>query len=234
METRRNGDDPGGAAVDLLAAVRSRGPIRGRVRLGVGAVVVLAILALVVAVVIAIARGGGTASVVPSVSLTATRDPSSPTGAGARATPSAVYVHVLGAVAAPGLYPLSAGARVVDAIAAAGGFTDEANPAGVNLARPVADGEQLRVPTQGEEVSDAAAPGVGPGADGAPAAGAKVNLNSATSEQLQTLPRVGPALAGRILAWRAANGRFASVDDLLNVSGIGEKTIEALRDLVTT
>jgi competence protein ComEA len=236
MESTRDGDEGSRAGRDALAALSARTPIRARVRLGVGAVVVLAIGALVVAVVIAIARGGGAPSVVPSVSITAERG--SRAAATNDATPSATFVHVLGAVAKPGLYPLSTGARVVDAIAAAGGFTEQANPAGVNLARPVADGEQLLVPAVGEPIPEPAGQGgaaggvAGAGSGGG--VGGTVNLNTASSEQLQTLPRVGPALAGRIIAWRTANGRFASVDDLLNVSGIGEKTLEGLRELVTT
>lgn len=140
-----------------------------------------------------------------------------------------LYVHVHGAVVSPGLYRLDADARVVDAIASAGGFTDSADRAGVNLARPVADGEQLFVPEPGQEPPA--------GADGgsettAPEGEGTVDLNTADAAALDTLPRVGPALAERIIAWREENGRFTSVEDLLAVSGIGEKMLEALRDRV--
>lgn len=135
---------------------------------------------------------------------------------------STILVHVLGAVAAPGLYELRDGDRVVDAIAAAGGFASGADEAGVNLARPVSDGEQLYVPAVGE------APALG-----AAVSDGRVNLNTADQAALETLPRVGPALAARIIQWRQANGRFSTVEDLLNVSGIGEKTFAGLRELVT-
>ena len=143
-----------------------------------------------------------------------------------------LLVHVLGAVVRPGLVELAAGARVVDAVAAAGGFTAEADPAGVNLARPVVDGEQLVVLAIGQ-VPPPAAGGGAPGS-GQAAADEVVHLNTADVAALDTLPRIGPALAQRIIDWREANGRFSSVDDLLAVTGIGQKTLDGLRDLVTT
>lgn len=140
------------------------------------------------------------------------------------ARPPIVYVHVFGAVASPGLYRLEEGARVVDVIAAAGGLIAEADETAINLARPLADGEQLRVPAVGEE--PAAAEATDPG-DG------RVNLNTADIPALDTLPRVGPAIAQRIIDWRETNGAFTSVEDLLSVPGIGEKMLAGLRDLVT-
>ncbi|HEY5221551.1 MAG TPA: helix-hairpin-helix domain-containing protein [Microbacteriaceae bacterium] len=221
-----------------------------RLRLGIGAAAVLVIGALVVTVVISLlAPGNGNQSVAAVTAQTgqgastggpaggSTGDPAGdPTGA---ARPGVVYVHVLGAVNRAGLYQLSTGARVVDAVAAAGGFTADANPGGVNLARPLADGEQLVVPKVGEpipgEESGGGAPGVGAagGSGAGVGAGGKVNLNTAGEAELQTLPHVGPALASRILQWRKDNGRFSTVDDLLAVSGIGAKTFESLKDLVT-
>ncbi len=142
------------------------------------------------------------------------------------AEPAVLYVHVFGAVAQPGLYRLPEGARVVDVFAAAGGLLSEADTAAVNLARLLADGEQLYVPAVGESpVVDP--PGAGPPGDG------RVNLNTADAADLDTLPRIGPAMAERILSWREENGRFTSVEDLLAVPGIGEKMLEGLRDLVT-
>jgi competence protein ComEA len=146
-----------------------------------------------------------------------------PTGTAAAATGSAIYVHILGAVARPGLYELRDGDRAVDAVAAAGGFLETADQAQLNLARFVVDGEQIVVPAVGE--TPPAAPGT--------TAGGLVNINTADAATLETLPRVGPALAERIIDWREANGRFATVDDLKNVSGIGDKTFEGLRELVT-
>ena len=135
----------------------------------------------------------------------------------------AIYVHILGQVAHPGLYALRDGDRGVDIVAAAGGFTAEADPAGINLARFLSDGEQIYVPAVGEVVAGAA----GGAADGT------VNLNTADAAALDTLPRIGPALAERILAWREKNGPFAAVEDLLDVPGIGEAILDGLRDLVT-
>ena len=131
-----------------------------------------------------------------------------------------IYVHVLGAVLAPGLYELSEGDRAVDAVAAAGGFAEGADQTQLNLARLLVDGEQIVVPLMGE-------------APPAPASDGRVNLNTADQAQLETLPRVGPALAQRILDWREANGRFSAVEDLLSITGIGDKTFDGLKDLVT-
>nr|WP_211160500.1 ComEA family DNA-binding protein [Microbacterium sp. MF43] len=139
------------------------------------------------------------------------------------ATPAPLYAHVSGAVVSPGLYVLDAGARVVDAVAAAGGFARDADQAAVNLARPVTDGEQLHVPRAGEASAAAAA--------GDSSAGL-IDLNAADAVTLETLPRVGPALAQRIIEWRDANGRFTAIEDLLAVPGIGDKMLDSLRDLV--
>ncbi|MEU1970499.1 ComEA family DNA-binding protein [Microbacterium sp. NPDC019599] len=189
-------------------------PVRDRRRLGLGAAVVVVLAALAITVGIGILRGVGAPVEDVPVSDRAERD----------AAPAAsLYVHVSGAVAAPGLYVLGESARVVDAIAAAGGFTPEADRAAVNLARPLGDGEQLVVPVQGE-----APPG-----EAAAQTDGRVNLNTADATALDTLPRIGPAMAQRIIAWREENGRFTSVEDLLAVPGIGDKMLEALRDLVS-
>ncbi|MBM7410725.1 competence protein ComEA [Clavibacter michiganensis] len=144
-----------------------------------------------------------------------------------------IYVHVVGAVASPGLYPLAPGSRVVDALAAAHGFAAGADTAGVNLARVLSDGEQLVVPRQGEAPTASAAPaGSAGGVAGSASPSAPVDLNTATAEQLETLPRVGPSLAARIIAWRSAHGRFARVADLGRVPGIGDRTLASLTPLV--
>lgn len=137
-----------------------------------------------------------------------------------------LYVHVSGAVREPGLYVLRAEARIVDAVAAAGGFAEGADEGAVNLARAVSDGEQVVVPVLGAAV----VPGLS--AEAAPGGG-RIDLNTATEADLDTLPRIGPAMASRIVEWREDNGRFTSVEDLLAVPGIGEKMLEALRELVT-
>ena len=147
------------------------------------------------------------------------------------ASPAVVLVHVAGAVRRPGLVELPTGARVADAVAAAGGVTAAGNPASVNLARTVVDGEQVVVARRGEEVVPLPGP---PSAGTAPgAAGALIDLNTATLEQLDGLPGIGPVLAQRILDWRTANGRFSVVEELGEVSGIGEATLADLRPLVT-
>ncbi|MFT4838064.1 MAG: competence protein ComEA [Nonlabens sp.] len=144
-----------------------------------------------------------------------------------------VVVHVAGAVAAPGLVVLSAGARVADAVAAAGGATADAATAGLNLARRLVDGEQVWVPT-GAEV----AAGLAPAAAAMRSASAgqlpdgRVDLNWADATMLETLPGVGPVLAGRIIAYRDTNGPFGDASQLRSVPGIGEATWLQLRDLV--
>ncbi len=146
-------------------------------------------------------------------------------------------MHVVGAVAAPGVVELPAGSRVTDAVTAAGSATDDADLAALNLARLVLDGEQVYVPRAGEEVPGGSAgpapPGTTvPGPAEGDAAG-PVDLNTATATELDTLPGVGPSIAQRILDWRDLNGPFRTVDDLDEVSGIGPATLERLRPLVT-
>jgi competence protein ComEA len=137
-----------------------------------------------------------------------------------------VVVHVVGAVRRPGLYRLRDGDRVADAVRRAGGSTRRADLAGVNLAAPVADGSQIVVPRRAVAgVPAAAGPAVGPPA--------KVSLASATLEQLDALPGVGPVTAQKILDYRQQHGAFRSVDDLDAVPGIGPARVEQLRDLVT-
>lgn len=138
-----------------------------------------------------------------------------------------LVVHVVGAVREPGLYKLREGSRVDDAIQRAGGPKPKAALELVNLASPVADGQQVVVPLRGS--GGATVPG-SPGAAGA--TGGVVHLNSATLEELDTLPGVGPVTAQKILDYRTANGAFSSVDELDAVPGIGPATLEELRPLV--
>lgn len=151
-------------------------------------------------------------------------------------------VHVLGAVASPGVYELGPDARVVDAIAAAGGLADDADTAQINLARPAVDGEQIYVPKVGETPPEApgvaAEPGTNDGANGGAngsgaGSGGLVNLNTASAAALETLPRIGPAMAQRIIDYRDANGGFSAIEELKEVSGIGDATFEQLEPLVT-
>ena len=138
-----------------------------------------------------------------------------------------VTVHVAGAVREPGVYRLRGGRRVDDAVQRAGGATAKADLSAVNLAAPLEDGRQILVPVR-VEAGTASAPGAAPGA-----APAKVNLNTATAEQLDTLAGFGPATAAKILAHREQHGAFGSVEELADVPGIGERRLAALRELVT-
>ena len=247
--------DPLVAALDRLApSAQRRAP--ARVRIGVGAAVVLLIAALATAVVVSAlgqqaghqvvspaepTAGAGAGPGAGSASDGAGTEPA-PNSSGATAASGAlIFVHVLGAVRRPGLFELSTGARVMDAVAAAGGLTETADPAGTNLARKLSDGEQLYLPQLGE-VPAGPPPGAGPsgGAGGAGGGAADpggpaalVNLNTAMLADLDTLPRIGPAMAQRILDFREANGPFAAIEDLRNVTGIGEKTFAGLSGLIT-
>jgi competence protein ComEA len=228
-----------------------------RWRIGVGAVVVAVVVLLGVGVVVSavssaddagaltVSAQGAAGAPGPSGSsggatASASSGPSSGAGstsalgsgsAGQASTASGastVFVHILGQVVKPGLYQIPRGSRAVDAVSAAGGFTPKADQASLNLAAPVVDGEQLVVVAVGE----APAPVVS-AAGGGPAPAGPVDLNTADATALENLPGVGPATAQAILDWRQQNGRFQSVDDLLDVTGIGDKKLERMRDAVT-
>ncbi|HEU5222979.1 MAG TPA: ComEA family DNA-binding protein [Candidatus Lumbricidophila sp.] len=205
-------DDPF-AAVGSVSRRSSTGA-----RIATGGAVVLFIGAVGVAGVIAwgsssagsveVGPGGAGASSAPAIAHTAPR----------------LLVHVLGEVVRPGLVELAPGARVVDAIAAAGGFTQAAHRGTMNLARPVADGEQLNVLAVG--AAPAAAGGGGGASDGL------VHLNSAGLADLDTLPRIGPTIAQRILDWREKHGPFTSIDQLREIPGIGDALFAGVVDRV--
>lgn len=165
------------------------------------------------------------------------------TASGAEAKPPAIYVHVSGAVASPGVYSLAAGARVVDAVELAGPLP-EADIQALNLAAPLIDGQKIVVPRAGEAPAGTgvSGPGLGgpvaPGLAGGgqlafPGTGSKVNINTASQAELETLPGIGPSLAQRIIDYRTRNGPFRAPEDLKNVSGIGDKRFEQLKDLIT-
>ncbi len=154
-------------------------------------------------------------------------------GSGASGAPEgdvAPVAHAAGAVVRPGIYPLPSGARVADLLAAAGGPTRDADLDAINLAAKVADGDRIYVPRRGE-VAPSALSGAS-GAGGGAAAPTTVNLNSASLEELDSLPGVGPATAQAILDYRRQHGRFRSVDQLLEVRGIGQAKLRQIRPRV--
>lgn len=181
--------------------------------------------ALLIASLIAVAVGAAISMMGSNGSVTAVAAPTHSTTPAATTT---LFVHVSGAVQQPGLVTVTVGARVVDAIAAAGGFVADADQAAVNLARAVKDGEQILVPVIGAVASSGTGQATGQGQSGG-----LINLNTADQAALETLPHVGPALAKRIIAWREEHGGFSAVDDLRSVSGIGEKTFADIEALVT-
>lgn len=233
---------------DLGAALRDRWPA-----IGIVGSQHLTVLALAVAVTIAgtawwLLRDHG--SVAP-VAMTTSASPlvagdaaplteatvspvagASPSATAATAaTTGSVTVDVVGKVRHPGIAVLRTGARVVDAIRAAGGARHGVDLSSLNLARVLVDGEQIAVGVAG--ASGSAPPGSAASGGGAAPPGALVNLNTATEDQLETLPQVGPVTAQAILAYRQQNGGFTSVDQLLDVQGIGDKTMAQLEPYVT-
>ncbi|MEY2674118.1 MAG: hypothetical protein RLZZ514_683 [Actinomycetota bacterium] len=162
----------------------------------------------------------------PTPSLYA--EPSSLAEAGNFATTD-IFVHVTGAVAKPGVYAAEVGSRVFDIVAMAGGFTKKADQASVNLARLVSDGEQLLV---FERASEAKSASTSSNTSVGSMAGTLVSLNRATLSELEELPGVGPTLAQRIIDWRSANGGFKSLEDLLEVGGIGDKLFAGIQGKV--
>lgn len=187
--------------------------------------------------------GGPAGSSAPSAPPTPSSPlPAAPAPGTAGAADGGLLVHVVGEVAEPGLVTVPDGARVADALEAAGGTTRKADLTAVNLARTVVDGEQLYVPKPGEQVPGAAAPGAGGPASGASGSGpggpgasggstaATVDINTADAAALEALPGIGPSIAQAIVEWRTANGPFASVDELEDVPGIGPATLAEIRD----
>lgn len=139
-----------------------------------------------------------------------------------------IIVHVAGAVKVPGVYRLPKGARVVDAVGAAGGETEVGQVGVLNLAALLQDGQKIYVPSA-QEVSARTAGGASLGTGGAEPGGRKVNLNLASQAQLEGIPGIGPVMAQKIILFREKQGPFRRLEDLLKVSGIGEKKLEELR-----
>lgn len=148
-------------------------------------------------------------------------------------TPAPLRIHVSGAVAQPAVYRLPPGSIVQDALEAAGGPTAKANLDAVNLAVELQDQQKVHIPAQGEENAPPAVSGGEPADGDSGQAAGLVNINTASQAELETLPRVGPATAQRIIDHRQANGLFDAVEDIQNVAGIGPATFEGLQDLIT-
>lgn len=217
------GADPGDPADPAATAAPVRAAA-GR------ALVVLALVAVALAGWLTWrAQGGDVAATLlsPGVTIASSATATTPSsGPGASVAPE-VVVQVLGVVRRPGVFRLAAGSRVTDAIEAAGGLRPGRSSGLLNLARLLVDGEQIVVSPKA-----IAAPQPGTAAPGSGASAGPVDLNTADASVLDTLPGVGPVTAQAILDWRATNGRFASVDQLREVDGIGPKTFERLAPLV--
>lgn len=198
---------------------------RREVRLVAALVTIVAVVALV------LWMRGAPAAIAPPATSNGVAAPVTP-GA---STATVVVVHVSGAVRKPGIYELQPGARVADAIDLAR-LRPSANLNALNLAEPLVDGSKIDVPRRGEGVAPAAGAGVAPlpsPPTGAPGTSAPVNINTADQTVLETLPEVGPVTAQAIIEYRTQVGTFTSIEQLLEVSGIGPATFEAMRSLVT-
>jgi len=141
-----------------------------------------------------------------------------------------IVVHITGAVNNPGVYTLTEGSRVFHVVEKAGGQAEDADLEGVNLAQPLYDGQPVFIPRCGDRDSLASTGGASTVGNLAPA---KVNINTADQAQLETLPGIGNVKAQNIISYRQENGPFKSPEDLINVNGIGEKTLEGMKDLIT-
>ena len=238
-----------GATTSLTQLENS--PQRMRWRVAVGASMVLGVAAVIIAILVSSLSTLGSAATVPA-DLQRSPVPSAVASAVASAGASGpaasaeedIFVHVVGAVRAPGLYAIDAQARVIDAVMAAGGLADTANPCAINLAQTLTDGQQIVVPATADgalgneslctavnSASGGSPPASGP--SGSRAVSALVSLSTGTVADFDTLPGIGPALAQRIIDWRAASGGFSSIEQLSEVSGIGDSVMAKIRALVT-
>ena len=190
------------------------------------AAAILASLAGGLFLVVKSSTGGGIEIVLPTATTTVRRD---------------FKVYITGAVETPGVYEVAEGSRLEDVVAAAGGATEDADLDAINLAARVGDGDHWILPKLGESAaSDIAGPatqsagGLQPtnGPQSAAPAQGKINVNSASAAELEELPGIGEVRAGAIVAYREANGPFASIDAVMDVTGIGPATLEAIRELV--
>ncbi len=204
----------------------------GRISGKVAAVVLgLPALALVLAALVLLLRGNEVAP------ITIAPPPSS--SAAANGPTNEIRVHVSGAVVRPDVYTMRPEDRVLDAIAAAGGPTDDADLTGINLARRVNDEDHYQVPSASERAAASQRPAQSPDSwspvsvSSAINGGGPIDLNRASANQLQSLPGIGPALSAAIVEFREGNGPFTTVDDIVEVPRIGPKTLASIRELVT-
>lgn len=216
--------------VDSLKAKLGIGTVNPFVLLGV------AIVAFVAVVFIAVLVWGVFTE--PGVVVERDSKTEAVQGQEQEASPATLCIHVAGEVGSPGMYELPQGARVSDAVNAAGGMTEAADQLSVNLARPVSDGEQIvvqsKVETSAQTSSLDAVQGVAPASSSqSPALQGKVNINTASASELTSLDGVGESTAAKIIAYRQTNGSFSSIEEIKNVSGIGDKKFEAIKDSIT-
>ena len=199
----------------------NKGATRSRFRIKIiSGVAAIAGITLIVFAIITSSISSAVTKVELSPELSPTLTPSS---SFEKSSFGSVLIHVVGEVHSPGIYELEVGSRVIDAVMSAGGLTETASECGINLAREIKDGEQLSIPS----LIDGCTASAGPGAQKA------LSLNQATIEQLDSLPGIGPTLAERIVSWRETQGGFTSIEQLNDVSGIGDKLFAGLKDLVT-
>ena len=204
-------------------------------------VAVAAVVAAVGVRYVVLPKAAGPAGGEPLVLAAASPSPASPAAAASPSAAADVVVYVCGAVKSPGVVRVPAGARVADALALAGGPEARAELDGVNLAAKVVDGQQIVVPERGATVAGSSAGAASASASGsasaaggsATAPGAPVNINTASLEELDTLDGVGPATAQKIIDYRLTSGPFKVVDDIKNVSGIGDAKFAAMKDSIT-
>ena len=188
--------------------------------------IVFSVLSLIVGGVVGYftPRPQPSAPIVVSTPLPSATPPSTP-------TPAPIRVHVTGAVCAPAVYKLTPGSIVQDAVEVAGGPAPDADLDRINLALELRDQQQVYVPRQGEADPPPLVSGGEPGED--ESAAKLVNINTAMAAELETLPRIGPTTAQRIMEHREASGPFETIEDIQNVTGIGPATFDGLKDLIT-
>jgi competence protein ComEA len=209
-------------ARDVFTRIERTAGNRRDLLVAVGGIFVLVVFALVL-----MARGAPAQIAPPAVDTGNALPPSTQAIVSPATT---VVVHVAGAVVAPGVYSLPLGARVTDAIAAAGGAKTKADLNALNLAAPLSDGQKIEVLRRGATASQ---PGVAVASSPTTGAAALVSINNADETSLDTIPGIGPVTAQAILKYRAEIGSFNSIDQLIDVPGIGPATLESIRPYVT-